>query len=595
MRNTTKLLLILILFLNACNSKNNPGNITVIKHFDSDPFKNTLIESQFFTINSSEDNVIESKTGNLIVIPKGAFINGKGEIVEDSLEIEFAETAELDEMILSNLIILDSTDIIETQLAFFLNAKQNNQQLSINPENPIYFELSSDKRSELYKGSRDKNGKMDWAMETSTLNYLVTVPIEILDFYPPGFENEVEKGLPFKNHKIISKKLLDSLFYSFSLKRNYSTYYRPNGKLAMINFMAPVLKLMAQDEAWESDSAAYDYYETDTMICGINPASIKAIRSKRFQNTFIATREFEYRLNAIYKTCKEEILELYVNNLDKNLWEIDNMAADFLGPQHNQYARFKEFASYNQTTVKLSDKRAELLARFYLDKKQRIEKEIIKQKQDLLDKRKKHLEVVKQEKDNYRNLLQERHDFRMKKFGIEFKEFGWYNAANKIYLKDVEEFELYVSVENGDQYHRVYAYVINPKIKSIFSLLSENKITFDRAFSDDADLLLWKNQEFSVITVGYKGENIGYNIKRVIQQPETNVKLFLESIEAQNLKRNLKKQTPFHNKENSILVDLNYQAFFFQEEKRKELEQKEARFMNYLWRRIFPCCFGEGN
>ncbi|NOX45979.1 MAG: hypothetical protein GXO89_03255, partial [Chlorobi bacterium] len=126
-------------------------------------------------------------------------------------------------------------------------------------------------------------------------------------------------------------------------------------------------------------------------------------------------------------------------------------------------------------------------------------------------------------------------------------------------------------------------------------LLSENKITFDKAFSDDRDLLLWKNQEFRIVTVGYKAENIGYNIKKVMQQPETNVKLFLESIKVKDLKRNLKNQTHFHKKENSILVDLNYQAFFHQEEKRIEQEQIEARFINNLRRLLFPSCFGEGN
>ncbi len=306
-------------------------------------------------------------------------------------------------------------------------------------------------------------------------------------------------------------------------------------------------------------------------------------------------REFEYRLKSIYKTCNDKVLELYVNNLDKNMWEIDNMAADLLGPQHEQYAKFNEFASFKQTTVKLSDKKAESLARFYKDKKQKIEKEIAKQKQDFLDKKKKHLEIVKRDKDDYRDLLQERHDHRMKKFGFELTGFGWYNAANKIYLKDVEKFELHVSVENGDQYGRVYTYVINPKIKSIFSLLSEDKTTFDEAFSDDPDLLLWKNQEFRIVSVGYRTESLGYNIKKVMQQPETNVKLFLESIKVKDLKRNLKNQTRYHKKENSILVDLNYQALFHQEEKRMEQEQIEARFINNLRRLIFPCCFGEEN
>ena len=61
--------------------------------------------------------------------------------------------------------------------------------------------------------------------------------------------------------------------------------------------------------------------------CGINPAKIKAIWSETFQNSFIATREFEQRLALIHEIRKPEILDLYINNLDKNLYELDSLAA----------------------------------------------------------------------------------------------------------------------------------------------------------------------------------------------------------------------------------------------------------------------------
>jgi hypothetical protein len=81
-------------------------------------------------------------------------------------------------------------------------------------------------------------------------------------------------------------------------------------------------------------------------------------------------------LKAIFATCDNTILELYVNNLNKNLWEIDEIAAEKLGSSSSEYQKFIEFASYKQTSVKLSDRKAELLAEHYKRNKDRIEKNL---------------------------------------------------------------------------------------------------------------------------------------------------------------------------------------------------------------------------
>ena len=45
----------------------------------------------------------------------------------------------------------------------------------------------------------------------------------------------------------------------------------------------------------------------------IDPARIAALQSEEFQNTLIATKEFEERLQVIFKLGSPEILDLYVN------------------------------------------------------------------------------------------------------------------------------------------------------------------------------------------------------------------------------------------------------------------------------------------
>ncbi len=582
------ILFILLILISGCQTDNNFNESLIVKLSDSDRFKNTIIESQYLNINASEDNVVESKKGNILIIPKGSFFNSKGKIVDDSIQIEFAEASEIDEIILSNLVIQDSAKIYESYLSFFLNATRNGEQLNVNPENPIYFELAADKQLNLYKGTRDNLGKMNWDSLINPVDYLLPVPFELLDFYPPEFEIEVEKGLPFKNYQIKSSELLDSLYYSFATELYETGYYNWSSRIAMINLITPIYNLLMQEEA------TIEQDETDSIsisFCGINPASIKAIRTKRFQNTLISTREFETRLKSIFATCDNEILELYVNNLNKNLWEIDELAAEKLGSSHDQYSNFIKFASYKQTTVKLSDKKAALLSKHYQKSKAKIERELLKLKKEFLVNEKKQLEIAQKKQEEYRELLQERHEYRMNKFGFELTKLGWYNAAKELKLEEVETFDLNVSIDNGKQYDRVYSYVINPRINSIFSLLSSDKVKFDKVFSDDPDLLLWKNQEFSIIGIGYKEEVIGYKIGEFSQQNEVNVNLNLENKDLSIFKRDLKQYTRRYNKENKILVDIEYQAFFYQEMKKKEKEKQEHLFIENLRSIVFPCCF----
>jgi mono/diheme cytochrome c family protein len=59
---------------------------------------------------------------------------------------------------------------------------------------------------------------------------------------------------------------------------------------------------------------------------GIDPAKIKTIWNARFNNSNLATKEFEERLAYIFRTCDNALLDVYVNNLDKDLYWCDSVA-----------------------------------------------------------------------------------------------------------------------------------------------------------------------------------------------------------------------------------------------------------------------------
>jgi hypothetical protein len=87
--------------------------ITFKTHPD-DPFKESLVESQFFTLDPKKDNVIQGKNGTIIVVPKECFVTSAGETVRENIKIELAEALELGDMLLSNLTTTSDGQPLET-------------------------------------------------------------------------------------------------------------------------------------------------------------------------------------------------------------------------------------------------------------------------------------------------------------------------------------------------------------------------------------------------------------------------------------------------------------------------------------------------
>ncbi len=91
----------------------------------------------------------------------------------------------------------------------------------------------------------------------------------------------------------------------------------------------------------------------------IPPSKVLAIWNKKFDNTILATQDFEDRMKAIHNTCDERIFDVYANNLNEPLWKLDERVVKM------GYPEFRKFADQKVGSVKITDKHQQNLQRFY--------------------------------------------------------------------------------------------------------------------------------------------------------------------------------------------------------------------------------------
>lgn len=568
----------LALLLMQCNSVTEKIESTV-KFSANDPFQQTIVPSQNFKLNANIDNVVEGENGTILIMPKGCFKNSKGEIVTEQIKVELSEALSVEEMLLSNLTTTSDGKLLETDGMIYINATVNGEQLTINKENPIHIEIPTNKRKAemmAYKGIRDEDGNMNWIEPKELKKFLVPIDINLLDFYPEGFEAEVNNGMPFRNYKTATKNLTDSLYYSLSISNgsdlldglvttDYNEpYYNKNKEVIDGKYTAKSYELGDSVDSVAVEEVA----EAASAECGIDPAIIKVIKDDKFQNTLISTREFETRLQVIFKACRNDILEIYIKNLDKNLWELDSIAAVTLG-EHNQTMNFYDFYKQGLTNVKEVNKYSELLQNYYEQQLQEVKAELESVNKKAIKELQKQNKVAEKTASKYKKLLLKRETHRMETYGFEWTETGWINIDRGTIPKDWGPQRLEMIVQNGKNYDRVHTYVVYTSIKSLYRLNSTDKELFFVGNNEQKEMLMPKKRLAVAISIAYKNDIPYLALKEFETGSEPQIILSLKESSSQKIKEAIKPYNGYA-KENRIDKALEYMVLFAKEKKRQE-------------------------
>ncbi|MDB5284837.1 MAG: cytochrome c, mono- and diheme variant family [Bacteroidota bacterium] len=628
MMTTIKILFLLFaLSFTACN--NSPTVlVNVLKIQPGDPFKNTMVASQNFDIDTRKDNVVEGNKGTMMVFPKGCFKNAKGDIIEKNVKVELAEALSYKDMLVSNLTTTSNGKPLETDGMIYFNATADGEQLAINKENPVHIEIPTQEKKPgmmVYKGNRDKNGNMDWTEPKELDNYLVPVDLELLDFIPKEYESALEQevmqnGFPFKNGKTVNKQQSDSLYYTFTpqyfrdlIKRIWKLETRQyDYNEPYYNKKQKVVKGKYTKESYEENDDVSGYDTTwlhNYDHWGLDVSAIKVLKSKKFERSLVATREFQERVQALHYVGDNSILDMYVKNLDKNLYELDSMAWKAIPDTNRQSWRdqhgwhdgthfwlamdtfhaekFHKFYLQHLGKVKDGDKNAALLKDYYGRQLLLVKAESEKQREKIV----KAVEKKDKEFDklvtDYEKVLGKREKYRMETYGFNWTETGWINIDNGTLPKTWGPQPLQVSVSNGNNYQQVYTYVIYKSIKSLYRLNGSDNQQFYAGNSGDKSMLMPKHAMATLIAIGYNGDSSALAVKEFDTGSELKFELQLLPSNASAIKDAI---APYedYKKENKISVDLAYMKQLYQQKVQAKEELADDIIMQTLWIRAHP-------
>jgi len=351
----------------------------------------------------------------------------------------------------------------------------------------------------------------------------------------------------------------------------------------------------------------------------INPSRIKAIWDSKFNNTILATKEFEERLKVIFTTCDDRILNLYLMNMDKELCQIDSVAAIYASVAAKQ--KFEEFYKRGDGGVSITNKQQQLLAKYCEQKKRIYEDAATKAYQKYVkeEEGKDKKLIADRNNEAYKNMVRSSSNFK-EEYNLNLKEaykqlgkeevprnpnagmittsittLGWKNVdqyvaeslerrTNLNYTDErkgkkavIKDEKLKLKVNGAKDYDRVVAYLLPDKLNS-FQLMNKT----NDEFSENLNELI----TYNLAIVGFKGsKTFYYEEKAVRSQTKT---IDLKEVDENYLVARINGSFTL-SQQNDFLANLDYQKLEVKEIGRQKKIKENLLLRDKLYYIIYPC------
>ncbi|MCU0319151.1 MAG: hypothetical protein MUE88_03635 [Flavobacteriales bacterium] len=546
-------------------------------------------------INPKADTTLITPNGLVVDIPKGAFVDEAGRAITKPVRVTLLEAIDGVDIMKAGLSTTACDTLLETGGMFYLDAQMDGKRVGIDPAKPLTVMVPSDNadpRMMLYEGGMTAEGIVDWRNPKPLAHTLVPVDMSTLDFYPPGYLAKVAE----LGKDATDKAYTDSLYYSFN-----GTTER------QVMWGADTMGLL-------EDSAAWGYIPPGET--GIEPARIKAIWNTRFNGTNLATREFEERMREIHRLCETKVLDHYVNNLDKNLSELDAQV------KHPAFARL---AKRNDGRVQLPEHAAHRLRKVYTEWSQRYAETARKTQEEFYrkeaeaDQEAHKRQMARQIKDLQQDSERFRQEFTASlrsvydqlgypwtpapppraAFVVPVRNPGWWNVDKAVLAATTSRTSMsYTDKKSGKTATLTYTPItVEVASKESFSelrvyLIPKELNSYQRVMEKDGTFTENLNSlfEYDVICMGRK-DGQQYAASQWNVGGERTIALTMEPTEDEALKRMIRVSTSVVS--GDLLEQARHLEWLEREAKRQQAKQAHYALRNALMAVVFPC-WGEG-
>ncbi len=637
---------------------------------------------QFFKGSGAE--IFVSDKGILLSVVEGSFLeNGKpysGEYV-----IRLQEALDAAEIVRAGLNTKSGERSLRTKGMFAVHAfSDEGKPLEINPEKGLYVQVPVDEYDgdlRIFKGV--KNGELiDWQSAKHLEKLPLPADMEELDFYPPGYEPLLDSlrwlkakksrdslYLSFEDFRAVSEAAMmfagrDTLSADmggqlFDLKcaschqlhknstgpklagvrvkwqkggakpgsiydwvRNWSMAAANDPYAQYASTWSPTAMSFFEDLSNEEIDAIFDYVDgTGNSECGIPPSQVLGFWKNEFNNTLLATKDFEKRMQVIHETSDPKLLKLYLDNLKASMWRIDEFAADMGYPQ------FLDFAAEQVGMVNPDNPHLDNLAKLYrnsvnsLKQLDETRKKSKKRVEDAFDRKIAGLRENDARTELARNLENFRQEYNLnmnivckqlgKKNGMAIRTLtsasvgatvtgvGAYNldafVANATFTRKSATYtdpetgrtaklsytETRFEIENTEKLLKLYAYFVPDKLAN-FERIEAVDGTITRSLNDSIhyDLIIVGVGEDKLFTLT-SGDPFSLNRRKVTLQAVSDKQL------RDQLDKLLTNGSDHHNFKSQFKFWKGEQADYLEQKKRRE----EQRFRQQVRSRVFPGCY----
>jgi hypothetical protein len=329
-------------------------------HFDHGIISDTVstksfeLENQLFEIDTRKDTVVVTKHGTVFAIPANAF-----ESNSQSILFTVQEAITPAEIIRAGLSTMADDKLLETGGMFNIQAYDAGKAVNITKEIIAETPTTIDsKNMKLFDGIVLNDSSINWTNPQPVEQYLNTYEVTSLDFYPPRYF----EGLQKRSLDVTNKTFTDSLYYS--LEETFENditnqLIETDEVIGEIYYPSDTIKIKA-DFVQNANKTTRFYHE-------VKPSQIRAIWNSKFNETLVATKEFEERIKVMHTACNGEvILNFYLENLGQELYKLDEKAADM---DEGKTGIFRKFAAEKKGRVRPNEGLFQKLNDYYKEQK----------------------------------------------------------------------------------------------------------------------------------------------------------------------------------------------------------------------------------